>query len=72
MLLFITIFIILGIIGIVLLLWASKDIEQQNIDSNSKPMNPVKQFRITVRSIAGAWFLILALIGLCMTITRLR
>jgi small-conductance mechanosensitive channel len=69
---FITIFTILGIIGVTLLLLASKEISEQNANSKLEPMSPAKKFRITARSGVGLWFIFVSLVGLYQTITRLQ
>jgi hypothetical protein len=66
------ILIVVGVIGVALLLWASRDIEQLNTNStNSTPESKRirKKFVITIRSIAGLWFIIVAFLGLCRLLT---
>lgn len=65
----IIILIVVGVIGVVLLLWTSRDIKQLNTNSTPTPMSSRKKFHITIRSIAGLWFVIVALVGLCRLLT---
>ena len=65
----IIILIVGGVIGVALYSWAAWDIEQLNVNSTPESKRIRKKFVITIRSIAGLWFIIVALLGLCRLFT---